>query len=106
MTKHCQSRLGEQNSNYNGENSKSVGICSYKNSFGESNSLNLLDRRILGSRLTRTIVRFNRDFYQLDDQGNLVGLRELEELNRHISSVAIDSFLARASTNFPETALD
>ncbi len=43
-----------------------------------------LDPDLLGP-----LFRFNRDFYELDDRGNPVGFRNIEELNRRISSLMI-----------------
>ena len=43
-----------------------------------------LDPDLLGP-----LFRFNREFYQLDDRGRPIGYRNLDELNRRISSVML-----------------
>ena len=45
--------------------------------------------QFLDSDLLGPLFRFNRDFYELDDRGKPVGFRNLDELNRRISSVML-----------------
>ncbi len=56
-----------------------------------------LDPGLFGS-----LFRFNRDFYELDDRGKPVAVRNLDELQRRLSTIMLRRRKAEVETELPE----